>query len=186
MSCWEIQKIESSRREIENPLYHKNDIEFAEILNHGIINHLVILLQSCLAYLFSSLLVNWSLLLVDMSIGQSACHLINSTNFSILLSGGFVASLPAGTSVVPSSLSSPVINSHAYEWKCLRFWYFIGSDDVHDWYTASLMVNVRTITSNQTMLLFFAEEVTDKAQYIQIPLPSNYTNAQVFTDLTRL
>lgn len=46
------------------------------------------------------------------------------------------------------------------------------------------MVNVRTITSNQTMILFFAEEVTENAQYTQIPLPSNYTNAQVFTDLT--
>jgi hypothetical protein len=33
------------------------------------------------------------------------------------------------------------------------------------------------------MVLFFEEEVTDKAQYTQIPLPSNYTNAQVFTEL---
>lgn len=107
--------------------------------------------------------------------------LISSRNCYILFSGGFVVSLPAGKSVFPSSLSSPVINSHAYQWKCLRFWYFIGSDVVHDWYTASLMVNVRTVTSNQTMLLFFTEEVTDKAQYTQIPLPSNYTNAQVFT-----
>jgi len=108
-------------------------------------------------------------------------YLISSINCSNnLLSGGFVASLPGGASDLPSFLSSPVINSHAYEWKCLRFWYFIGDDDVDDWYTASLMVNVRAVTSNQTILLFFEEEVTNKAQYTQIPLPSNYTNAQVY------
>ena len=109
--------------------------------------------------------------------------LISTINCCILLSGGFVASLPAGASYLHSSLSSPVINIHDYEWKCLRFWYFIGSDEVRDWHTASLMVYIRKITSNQTMLLFFEEEVTDKAQYTQIPLPSNYNNVQVFTEL---
>ncbi|KAL9987514.1 hypothetical protein ACROYT_G001837 [Oculina patagonica] len=94
--------------------------------------------------------------------------------------GGFVASLPAGGSELPSSLSSPIINTKAYEWKCLRFWYFIGSDHANDWHTASLMVLLRQILSNQTVLLFFVDEVTNKARYTQIPLPSNYTNAKIF------
>ncbi|XP_078357060.1 uncharacterized protein LOC144641914 [Oculina patagonica] len=94
-------------------------------------------------------------------------------------SGGFVASLPAGGSELPSSLSSPIINTKAYEWKCLRFWYFIGSDHANDWHTASLMVLLRQILSNQTVLLFFVDEVTNKARYTQIPLPSNYTNAKI-------
>ena len=35
------------------------------------------------------------------------------------------------------------------------------------------------------MLLYFVDELTNKAQYTQIPLPSNYTNAKVFTFLLR-
>lgn len=107
------------------------------------------------------------------------CHI----NCYICLSGGFVASLPVKASDVPSSLLSPVINTHAYEWKCLRFWYFIGSSHGYDWHTASLMVLLRKIMSNQTMLLFFVDELTNEAQYTQIPLPDNYTNAQVLTKL---
>ena len=34
--------------------------------------------------------------------------------------------------------------------------------------------------SNQSTPLFFVDEVTNKARYTQIPLPSNYTSAQVF------
>ena len=78
-----------------------------------------------------------------------------------------------------SSLSSPFINVHSYEWKCLRFWYFIGANDDGDWHTTSLMLLLRTLTSNQTNVLFFADEVTDKARYTQIPLPKSSTNAQV-------
>jgi len=36
-----------------------------------------------------------------------------------------------------------------------------------------------TLTSNQAILLFFADEVTDKAQYTQIPLSRNSTNSKV-------
>ena len=100
--------------------------------------------------------------------------------YTFWLSGRFAASLFVRASDLPSSLSSPVINSLAYEWKCLRFWYIIGSTRGHDWHTASLMVLLRQKTSNQTVLLFFVDEVTNKAQYTQIPLPSNYTNVQVF------
>ncbi|XP_020614679.1 MAM and LDL-receptor class A domain-containing protein 1-like [Orbicella faveolata] len=95
-------------------------------------------------------------------------------------SGGFVASLPAGASDLPSTLSSPVINIHDYEWKCLRFWYFIGTKDARDWHTASLMVLLRTSTSNQVTLLFFADDVTHKAQYTQMPLSRNSTNSKIY------
>ncbi|KAL9987547.1 hypothetical protein ACROYT_G001872 [Oculina patagonica] len=102
-------------------------------------------------------------------------------------SGRFVASLPAGASDVPSSLSSPVINNNAYEWKCLRFWYFIGSNHGHDQHTASLMVLLRQLISRQTMLLLFVDEAKNKAQYTQLSLPSNYTNVQVdFVGLNEL
>ena len=103
------------------------------------------------------------------------------TNYCVmlpLLSDGFAASLPAGASDLPSSLSSPVINVHGYKWKCLRFWYFIGATDARDWHTTSLMLLLRTVTSNRTMVLFFADEVTDKARYTQIPLSRNCTNSE--------
>lgn len=102
------------------------------------------------------------------------------TDRFILVSGGFV-SLPGGTSDLPSSLSSPVINTHAHEWKCLRFRYLIATDHVHDWQTVSLMVLLRDITSNETMQLFFTDKVTNEGRYIQTPLPRNYSNAQVGT-----
>jgi len=95
-------------------------------------------------------------------------------------SGRYVASLPAGASDLPSSLSSPLINVHNYEWKCLRFWYFIGAYYDRDWYTTSLMLLRRKLTSNETMLLFFANEATDKARYTQIPLSRNFTNSQIY------
>jgi len=95
-------------------------------------------------------------------------------------SGGFVASLPAGASDLPSTLSSPVINALDYEWKCLRFWYFIGTKDARDWHTTSLMVLLKKLASNQVKLLFFADEVTDKARYTQITLSRNFTNTQIY------
>ena len=78
-----------------------------------------------------------------------------------------------------SSLSSPAINVHYYEWKCLRFWYLIGTTDAVDRHTTSLMLLLRTVTSNRTVVLFFADEVTDKARYTQLPLSRNSTNSQV-------
>ena len=105
------------------------------------------------------------------------------TSCGIVFSGRYVASLPAGASDLPSSLSSPLINVHNYEWKCLRFWYFIGAYYDRDWYTTSLMLLRRKLTSNETMLLFFANEATDKARYTQIPLSRNFTSSQVLRNL---
>ena len=82
-----------------------------------------------------------------------------------------------------SSLSSPVINNHNYDWKCLRFWYFIGTNDGRDLHTTSLKLLLMTLTSNQAILLFFADEVTDKARYTQIPLSRNSTNSKVLGNL---
>ena len=107
-------------------------------------------------------------------------------SYNILLSGGFFASLPAGASDLPSAMSSPVFNIHDYEWKCLRFWYFIGTKDARDWHKTSLIVLLRTLTSDQVTLLFFADEVTDKARYTQIPLSRNSTNSKVLRNLLLL
>ena len=107
-------------------------------------------------------------------------------SYYILLSGGFVASLPARASDLPSALSSPAINIYDYEWKCVRFWYFIGAKDARDWHTTSLIVLLRALKSDQVTLLFFADEVTDKARYIQIPLSRNSTNSKVLKNLLLL
>ena len=40
-----------------------------------------------------------------------------------------------------------------------------------------------TLTSNQAILLFYADEVTDKARYTQIPLSRNSTNSKVLANL---
>ena len=37
--------------------------------------------------------------------------------------------------------------------------------------------------SDETIVLFFADEVTDKARYTQIPLSRNSTNSQVLRNL---
>ena len=77
---------------------------------------------------------------------------------------------------VTATLSSPIINTHDYEWKCFRFRYFIASRHVHIHF---LTVIIRSVTSNQTMQLFFDDKVTNELHYVQIPIPSNYSNAQV-------
>ena len=79
-----------------------------------------------------------------------------------------------------ATLSSPVINAHDYKWKCFRFWYLIrGSIHVPHIDMHFLTVIIRGVTSNQTMQLFFDDKVTNKLHYVQIPIPSNYSNAQV-------
>ena len=45
------------------------------------------------------------------------------------------------------------------------------------------MLLLRTGTSNRTIVLFYADEVTDKARYTQIPLSRNSTNTQVLTNV---
>ena len=100
-----------------------------------------------------------------------------SADCKFLLSGGIYIFLRAGAPDVPYSLlSAPIVNT--IEWKCFRFQYFIRGNN---WYKASLMVLLKTLKSNLTTLLFFANEVTSEAQYTQIPLPSDDTNVQVFT-----
>jgi len=47
----------------------------------------------------------------------------------------------------------------------------------------SLKLLLKTLTSNQAILLFFADEVTDKARYTQIPLSRNSTNSKVLGNL---
>ena len=97
---------------------------------------------------------------------------------SFLVSGGLVL-LSGGASKLPTSLSSPAINTHAHEWKCFRFRFMIGNDHVHSWHAVSFMVLQRGITSNETKQLFFEDKVTNKTRYIQTPLTSNYSNAKV-------
>ena len=80
---------------------------------------------------------------------------------------------------MPSSLSSPVINTHAHEWKCFRFRYFIGSDHSHDWSKLSLKVILKGAKSNESTQLFVADKVTNKGRYVQMPLPSNHSSVQV-------
>lgn len=80
---------------------------------------------------------------------------------------------------VTATLSSPIINTHDYEWKCFRFWYLISSMHVHHFDVHFLTVIIRSVTSNQTMRLFFDDKVTNEVHYVQIPIPSNYSNAQV-------
>ena len=80
---------------------------------------------------------------------------------------------------VTATLSSPIINTHDYEWKCFRFRYLIGSRHVHHFDIHFLTVIIRSVTSNQSMQLFFDDKVTNELHYVQIPIPSNYSNAQV-------
>ncbi|KAM7440722.1 hypothetical protein ABFA07_010120 [Porites harrisoni] len=80
---------------------------------------------------------------------------------------------------VTATLSSPIINTHDYEWKCFRFRYFIGSIHFHHFDIHFLKVIIRSVTSNQTMQLFFDDKVTNELHYVQIPIPSNYSNAQI-------
>ena len=80
---------------------------------------------------------------------------------------------------VTATLSSPIVNTHDYEWKCFRFRYLIGSRHVHHFDIHFLTVIIRSVTSNQSMQLFFDDKVTNELHYVQIPIPSNYSNAQV-------
>ena len=80
---------------------------------------------------------------------------------------------------VTATLSSPIINTHDYEWKCFRFRYLIGSIHFHQFDIHFLKVIIRSVTSNQSMQLFFDDKVTNELHYVQIPIPSNYSNAQV-------
>lgn len=95
--------------------------------------------------------------------------------------GGYV-SLAAGASDSVSFLSSPVFNTHTYEWKCLRFWYLIHVNDHINtgWFKATLLVLLDDKKTNQTRLLLFANELTHSVRYMQMPLPRNFTNVQVF------
>lgn len=98
-----------------------------------------------------------------------------------LMSDGFVL-LSGGASKLTTSLSSPVINANAHEWKCLRFSFNIGRKyrSLFLWflanYTVSLTVLLNGETTNQ---VFLEDKVTNEARYIQIPLPRNLSNAKV-------
>ena len=98
-----------------------------------------------------------------------------------LMSDGYVF-LSGGASKLTTSLSSPVINAHAHEWKCLRFSFIIGWKDkfLSLWfpatYTVSLTVLLHGETTNQ---VFLEDKVTSETRYIQIPLPRNLSNAKV-------
>ena len=99
-----------------------------------------------------------------------------------LVSGGFVL-LSGGASKLPTSLSSPVINTHAHGWKCFRFSFNIGWKDsfLSLCYfnldcTVSLTVLLQGETTNQ---VFLEDKVTNETRYIQIPLPRNLSNAKV-------
>lgn len=78
------------------------------------------------------------------------------------------ASLPVGASELPCFLSSPIINSIAYEWKCLRFWH-----------KASLTVLLNNTNTNKTQHHFHAEEATNMWRYAQLPIPVNSTQIQI-------
>lgn len=139
--------------------------------------------MSCLLYFYEDLLdllyysVQETQEMWPLCIIQSF-ELSISIGSSYLVSGGFVF-LSGGASKLPTSLSSPIINTHAHQWKCFRFRFMIGSDHVQSWHAVSLMVLLRGIASNETKQLFFEDKVTNKAQYIQTPLTSNYSNAKV-------
>ena len=102
-------------------------------------------------------------------------------NSSLTISGGYV-SLAAGASDSVSFLSSPVFNIHNYEWKCLRFWYLIHISDriAAGWFEATLKMVLDEKTTDQTRLLFFTNTLTHSVRYMQMPLPRNFTNIQVF------
>ena len=98
----------------------------------------------------------------------------NDFFMSMFFLGGYIS-----LASVTATLSSPIINSHDYEWKCFRFRYLIGSKHVHHFDIHFLSVIIRSVTSNQTMQLFFDDKVTNELHYVQISIPSNYSNAQV-------
>ena len=125
---------------------------------------------------------NWSVVKVQCQ--ENYTHL---TRRRILLSVGY-ASLPARVSELFSFLSSPIINTNAYEWKCLRFWYLIADIahvQVQLWSRRSLTVILSNAKKNKTQLLFHAEEATNAWQYVQLPIPINSTQIQVVTSLLR-
>lgn len=125
---------------------------------------------------------NWSAVKVQCQ--ENNTHL---TRRRILLSVGY-ASLPARKSELLSFLSSPIINTNAYEWKCLRFWYLIADIahvQVQLLSRTSLTVFLGNVKTNKTQLLFYAEEATNAWQYVQLPIPINSTQIQVVTSLLR-
>ena len=125
---------------------------------------------------------NWSVVKVQCQ--ENNTHL---TRRRILLSVGY-ASLPARKSELLSFLSSPIINTNAYEWKCLRFWYLIADIahvQVQLLSRTSLTVFLGNVKTNKTQLLFYAEEATNAWQYVQLPIPINSTQIQVVTSLLR-
>ena len=99
--------------------------------------------------------------------------------YYILFLGGYV-SLAAGASDSVSFLSSPVFNIHNYEWKCLRFWYLIRDHIDAGWFKATLTVILDEKTTNRSRLLFTTNRLTHSVRYMQMPLPRNFTNIQVF------
>ena len=102
------------------------------------------------------------------------------SDYLILFLGGYV-SLAAGASDSVSFLSSPVFNIHNYEWKCLRFWDLIHISGHIDagWFKAVLVI-LDEKTTNRSRLLFFTNRLTHSVRYMQMPLPRNLTNIQVF------
>ena len=125
---------------------------------------------------------NWSVVKVQCQ--ENNTHL---TRRRILLSVGY-ASLRARVSELFSFLSSPIINTNAYEWKCLRFWYLIADIahvQVQLWSRRSLTVILSNAKKNKTQLLFHAEEATNAWKYVQLPIPINSTQIQVVTSLLR-
>ena len=105
------------------------------------------------------------------SYGIQSRSLLNTTPY--FLSVGY-ASLPVGASELPCFLSSPIINSISYEWKCLRFWH-----------KASLTVLLNNTNTNKTQHHFHAEEATNMWRYAQLPIPVNSTQIQVVNTLLR-
>ena len=57
------------------------------------------------------------------------------------------------------------------------------NDHIHDWFGASLVVLLDEVSTNQTKLLLFTDKVTNAVRFMQIPLPNNSINAQVFIKL---
>ena len=98
--------------------------------------------------------------------------------YNNLLSDGSSIFLRPGAYAMRHSLFSPP-NINTNEWKCLHLWYLIGGSDG---YEASITVLLNMLTSNLTILLFFADKATSEATYTQTPLPRNFTDAQVFTN----
>ena len=119
---------------------------------------------------------------------EQLLHVLNNFRLLIilfcnnLLSDGSSIFLRRGAHAVRHSLFSPP-NINTNEWKCLHLRYFIGGNDE---YEASITVLLKMLTSNLTTLLLFADQTTPGTTYTQTPLPTNFTDAQVFTQHARI